>query len=566
MSKVRWPCGCELPVKSCADTPMVINVEFGDTLPKGIELDVYNINLNCEATWDMICSGRTKGVFQLESALGRQWAKKLEPRNIQELGALGALIRPGCLRAMSGNPPKSMTQRYCDRKHGVEEVVYPHESLEPILKNTQGVLTFQEQAMKIAVVLAGFNEQQADILRKAIGKKKADVMLEVKKSFLEGAEKTGIVSQELAEEIFGWIQESQRYSFNKSHADAYALNGYWSAFCKTHMPLEFYCSWLRGAAWKGAKQYEEIYDLVNDAKLNNIDVLPPTLADKRNTFYIKDKKVYFGLSSIRGIGTAVIEKMIDKLADVEKNLGRGIGAWMWMEYLKYGTECVSSNVTEAMIKAGALDFMDRSRNEMLYQYSIWSQLSPTEKKWIVSEYKGNNLLEALKECQPKRVMKNKVQIAGGGCVNDKRSEFVGDLIASLKNPPHKLEDSMDWIAWNEQKTLGAPITCSRVDAVERGIEANCTCKEYITTKRKDYMKFAVEVTKVKVVKTKSGKNPGQEMAFLTVEDNSCSLDDVVCFPDKFQECRDAIYEGNTILIQGDRGRNDSLVIGQIWQI
>ena len=95
---------------------MVINVNFGDTLPKGIELDVYSMNLNCEATWDMICSGRTKGVFQLESPLGRQWAKKLEPRNIQELGALGALIRPGCLRAMSGNPPKSMTQRYCDRK------------------------------------------------------------------------------------------------------------------------------------------------------------------------------------------------------------------------------------------------------------------------------------------------------------------------------------------------------------------------------------------------------------------------------------------------------------------
>jgi len=219
-----------------------------------------------------------------------------------------------------------------------------------------------------------------------------------------------------------------------------------------------------------------------------------------------------------------------------------------------------------MIKAGALDFFGRSRNTMLYEYSIWSQLSPTEKKWIVNSYSGTHLLEALQKCQPKRVMKNKVQISGGGCVTDKRSEFVGDLITSLKNPPHKLEDSMDWIAWNEQKTLGAPITCSRVDAIERGIEANCTCKEFITTKRKDYMKFAVEVTKVKVVKTKNGKNPGQEMAFLTLEDNSCSLDDVVCFPDTFQECRDAIYEGNTLLVQGDRGRNDSLVIGQIWQI
>ena len=230
MTKVKWPCGCELPVKHALGADMVVNVNFGDTLPKGIELDVYSMNLKCEATWDMICSGRTKGVFQLESALGRQWAKKLEPRNIQELGALGALIRPGCLRAMSGNPPKSMTQRYCDRKHGVEEISYPHESLEPILKNTQGVLTFQEQAMKIAVVLAGFDAQQADILRKAIGKKNAAVMHDLKQSFLDGAKDTGIIGESLAEEVFGWIQESQRYSFNKSHADAYALNGYWSAF------------------------------------------------------------------------------------------------------------------------------------------------------------------------------------------------------------------------------------------------------------------------------------------------------------------------------------------------
>jgi len=97
MTTVKWPCGCELPIKGNPGSDMVINVNFGDTLPKGIQLDVYNMNLKCEATWDMICSGRTKGVFQLESPLGRQWSKKLEPRSIEELGALGALLRPGCI-------------------------------------------------------------------------------------------------------------------------------------------------------------------------------------------------------------------------------------------------------------------------------------------------------------------------------------------------------------------------------------------------------------------------------------------------------------------------------------
>ena len=142
------------------------------------------INYKCEKTWELFHDGKTKGVFQLESNLGKSWSKKLKPNNIEELAALVALIRPGCLKAISDG--KSMTQRYIDRKHGIEEVSYLHDSLKDVLKPTYGVLVYQEQSMRIAQNLAGFDLKEADVLRKAIGKKKADLMAKVKKDFVKG--------------------------------------------------------------------------------------------------------------------------------------------------------------------------------------------------------------------------------------------------------------------------------------------------------------------------------------------------------------------------------------------
>ena len=202
-----------------------------------MSFEISNIEYNDEKTWNLICEGKTKGVFQLESNLGRAWAKKAKPTNIEELSDLVAIIRPGCLKAIVDG--KSMTQHYVDRKHGVSEVLYLHDSLEPILKKTQGVLVYQEQSMKIAQVLAGFDLQEADDLRKAIGKKKADLMAVIKKRFIKGADKQSIVSKAVAEEIFGWIEKSSRYAFNKSHSISYAICAYWSAYCKAHYPVEF---------------------------------------------------------------------------------------------------------------------------------------------------------------------------------------------------------------------------------------------------------------------------------------------------------------------------------------
>lgn len=161
----------------------------------------------------MICEGRVKGCFQIESRLGKTWCEKLRPRSISELADLISAIRPGTLKAIVDG--KSMTQHLADRKSGKEEVVYPHESLEEILKPTYGVILYQEQAMQIAVKVAGFSETQADSLRKAMGKKLADLMQKVRTEFIEGCKLTGIVSDSVAGDIFDIIEKANRYSFNK---------------------------------------------------------------------------------------------------------------------------------------------------------------------------------------------------------------------------------------------------------------------------------------------------------------------------------------------------------------
>ena len=194
MAFKEFPCGCKIEI---------VNGKY--------DLRFDEIDLLCPATWDIFKSGKTKGVFQLE----RQgfMSSKVEPTCLEHLSDLISVIRPGTKNSFIDG--KSLTDHYVERKAGREPVEYLHESLREILQNTQGILTYQEQALQIAAKIAGFSLSEADTLRKAIGKKKADVMAEMKIKFLEGSEKTGVVSKSQAEEIFGWIESSQKYSFNK---------------------------------------------------------------------------------------------------------------------------------------------------------------------------------------------------------------------------------------------------------------------------------------------------------------------------------------------------------------
>jgi hypothetical protein len=181
--------------------------------PSVKNLDITKIPLDDKATWDLLCLGNTKGVFQLETHLGKHWCKETQPRTMEELADVISAIRPGTLKAKQDG--KSMTQHYADRKSGKDEVGSLYKPIDHLVSNTQGIILYQEQCMQIAQVMAGFTEQQADSLRKAIGKKLADLMAEVKTEFLEGCDRNGH-SKEDAERIFDIIEKSNRYSFNKS--------------------------------------------------------------------------------------------------------------------------------------------------------------------------------------------------------------------------------------------------------------------------------------------------------------------------------------------------------------
>ena len=513
-------------------------------------------------SWSLYEDGLTKGIFQLESNLGRAWSKRLAPQNLEELAALIALIRPGCLKAVIDG--KSMTQRFVDRKHKKEDVTYLHESLESILKPTYGVLVYQEQAMLIAVKLAGFSEMEADNLRKAIGKKKADLMAQVKDAFLAGASRKGIVTSSEAEEIFGWIEKSSRYSFNKSHAVAYALDSYWSAFYKANHTKEFFLSYLYYANEK-QDPHQEIYELVNEAKLFDIDVKVPKLNDFSEKFDIFGSNIQFGVRDIKSLTGVTGTKVINAIAEVSDDIGKKPSEFSWMDVLVYLSPKINSTAFKSLASIGFLSTKSTgvTRNQALYEYLIFRELTKAEANWVAKNYpskKWTKLNECFRDLFPTK--KN-----GGGCSNVNRSQIVENEIEMLENPPYDLSDDPAWIIEQETRMLGCPVSLSRVDAVDTSI-ANTSCKDIMDGKKGKDICVVANVQRVanhKINKANS-KQKGRTMSFLTIEDSTCSLDSVVVFPDSREKHQFLLYEGNNLMLCGEVSNDSSFIVDKIHEI
>lgn len=510
----------------------------------------FNIeNLNDEPTWDLICEGKTKGVFQLESNLGRHWAKQIKPRNIKQLSDLISLIRPGTLQAISKG--KSMTQHYADRKAGIDDVEYPHQSLEPLLKETYGIICYQEQTMKIAQELAGFSLVEADVLRKAIGKKKADLMAEMKELFINGSEKVGIISKEIASEIFSWIEKSSRYSFNLSHGVCYAINAYWSAYCKTHKPLKFYVTYLNYSGGKPDPQ-NEIKELVMDAKSFGIETYPPRLNHLYNNFIGKDNTIYYGLSHIKNVGSAEC----DKIQDIKSKYD--ISSFTWMDCLikiiYHGK--INKRAAIALISVGAFTGNNNleTRQKMLYEYDSWCQLTAREKVCLSEIYNPKETL-----------VENLTRIPKHITINMKRIVGFNDIVDALASPFYNLEDTIPSLVEAETKFLGVSLTCSHSDSVN--LETNM-CSDIVNGLIKGKVRLCATLTKIKKYKTKRGKNPGQDMAFLVAEDSSGQLDSITIFPKEYEEHKDLLLENNTVLLLGEVSKKDknSVIINKVIQI
>jgi DNA polymerase-3 subunit alpha len=521
-------------------------------------------NFDDPKVWDLICEGNTKGVFQLESNLGKHWAKQTKPRNIKDLAALVSLIRPGTLMAKDANG-KSMTPVYADRKAGKTDspVEYLHESLEPILKETYGVLVYQEQSMMIAQRLAGFNLKEADGLRKAIGKKKADLMAKVKKDFLIGTQEQGIVSTAVAEEIFSWIEKSSRYAFNKSHAVSYAINAYWSAYCKTHRVKKFFEKYLDRADRKPKPDIEK-KQLIMDAKKFDIEVLPPRLQHLYVDFTRHPDKniIYYGLNHVKHVGTKECEK-INNLKETHGD----VSDYTWMDCLiRLINELnINKRATIAMISAGAFNGKNNrlSRATMLYEYDSWRLLTARERGAIVHNYSdpschASNLSEAIGH-----LIEGRSPIT----VNKKRMLTLVDIKGALDNPFYDIEDNPRSLAMAEEKYMSCALTCSKLDAIDLSV-ATYSCRDLENRAVSGKVNLAVEINFIKVVKTKRGDNPGQEMAFLTVEDSTGSLDDITVFPDVYGSSKHILIQNNTVLLCGEISKKDkkSLIVNNVKHI
>jgi DNA polymerase III alpha subunit len=502
-------------------------------LPKPGEYNFKRIPLDDPRVFSLFASGRTVGVFQLEKQLGQDWSRKAKPNSIDEIGVLVSILRPGPLES-------GFSDQYVKRKHGEEEVEYLHPALEPILRETYGCLIYQEQAMRIAVDLAGFTEVEADDLRKAIGKKNPEVMSKVKTLFKEKAKIKGIVTEKEADEIFSWIEKAVRYSFNKSHAISYAETAYFCAYQKVHFPTEFYCSWLSFSSEKPDAR-EEIYNLVQDAKLRGIEVLPPDIR-KHNTDFevVGDKKVIFGLSHIRGVGTKATE-VIKELGD-ELNTFNG--------FLRCGKK-MKRNVAESLIKAGACDCYGISRSYMLKcVYAVLgrnekdpTQTAPEVKPLTPKEYE--HLISKLDELGLQGALSSVIE--SGRCVKKR----IPTIEAKLKYLSEKVFDTNRGKSIWEKLYLGLNLTCSAADDIDK-IERNVkTCREvnHAAPDTKVVMHCVIDEIRMRKTSEKS-RNPGCDFCYLAASDNTGAVTNMVCWPEVYEKIKHDLAQDVVATIYG----------------
>jgi DNA polymerase-3 subunit alpha len=317
---------------------------------RGIDLDVDHLPLDDAEAYELYGRGETTGVFQVEGAGMRSLARDLQPSRFEDLMALMALIRPGLLGM-------GQHTEYVERKHGRRPITYPHPDLEPVLKTTYGVIVYQEQVMQIAEVMAGYSMGQADLLRKAMGKKKREELAPHRETFVAGAVEKGH-PQRLAQEIFDLITPFADYGFNIAHACGYAMISYQTAYLKAHHPVEYMAALLTSV--KDDKDKKPFY--LNACRMMGIQVLPPSVNDSDTDFTPQGEEVRYGLAAVRNVGAGAVGQIIDAR--------RARGAFdSFTDFCrKVDPGVLHKKALESLILAGAFDALGYTRRGLLEGY------------------------------------------------------------------------------------------------------------------------------------------------------------------------------------------------------
>ena len=314
---------------------------------QGVKIDLERLPLDDKKTYRLLCKGNTTGVFQLESTGIREMTVKIRPNCFEDLVAILALYRPGPLDS-------GMAEEYIKRKHGKENFKYLHPHLEPVLKDTYGVIVYQEQVMQIAQILGGYTMGDADILRRAMGKKDPEEMAAQRERFVEGARKKNI-DEKTATEIFDQMETFARYGFNKSHSAAYALVSYQTAYLKSHYPVEFMAALMTSEMGDTDKVIKNLAE----CREKGIEVLAPDINESRSDFTPVGAKVRFGLAAVKSVGEKAVEVIL------ESRRRDGAFESLFDFCRRVDLTAVNRRVIENLINCGAFDSTQVSRARMI---------------------------------------------------------------------------------------------------------------------------------------------------------------------------------------------------------
>lgn len=313
----------------------------------GVSLDFSKVPLDDAATYKLLCDGDSIGVFQMESTGLRAIMRELQPNCLEDVVAMVALYRPGPLKS-------GMVDDLIERKHGRKGIEYLHPSLEPILKPTYGVILYQEQVMLIARDLAGFSLGQADMLRRAMGKKKPEIIAAMKQDFLNGAQQNG-VSTDVAAKVFELIEYFAGYGFNKSHSAAYAIVAYQTAYLKAHYPVEFMAALLTSIM----DSADRVSFYIAECKRMGIPVLTPDVNESQETFTVTDGRIRFGLAAMKNVGKGAMQSIIQVRNE------EGPFTSLQDFCARVDLSQVNKRMVENLIKGGAFDTLEGNKRQKL---------------------------------------------------------------------------------------------------------------------------------------------------------------------------------------------------------
>ena len=471
------------------------------------EINLSELPLDDKKTYELFQRGDTTGVFQLESAGMKRYLRGLKPTTFEDIIAMVALYRPG---------PMQFIDSFIRRKHGEEEITYLHSGMKNSLKNTYGILVYQEQFMQISKEWCGFTGGQADTLRKAVGKKKIDLMKKVKPEFVEGAVKVGGATKEIAETFWTQLEEFANYCFNKSHAACYGLIAYWTAYLKAHYPDAFMAALMTS----DHDDTDRLAIEITECKHMGISVLSPDVNESFVEFAVvpNENKIRFGMSAVKGVGVGAVEEVLRARED---------GPFTSVEDFarRVSTSKFNRKAWESLIKSGAFDDMG-DRSDLLFNLdSITSFASKLQKEAASGQ---TNLFGML-----------------GG---DDAASVQSTL--HLQKAPVKHDDK-ERLMW-ERELLGLYISAHPLDRYETYLsEQTQPLTQLVPEYDSRMMTVGGIISTVRTIVTKSGS----KMAFVGIEDKF-GEGEIIVFPNLYEKVGAKLVQDAVIRVSGKNSARD----------